>query len=268
MESTEKRLCAYHHASIRNFKVNAFIDYMMVATDEEKELWKNVWGKYYVHQERHWEWIKFGECIRLYSLSHECFVVSRFTHEKKIPTMILDNPWLLTEQDKQVYRNANSTFWHLIFIRLQSIEDVQSFSQVSRLHHHVARRDMAYKPWIDGLLKSHYFYSNPFQADPLWLQFLKLSGLPKESWKSWVQTNIDCFFFANVSKGDYRMSPIPENAIFDTEKWSITSGGRQLIRDTNVPAYTIQTSSYTYPQNFLTYTYTMLRDNMQRIMRK
>ena len=46
--SQHKRLRDYNVSSFENFKANEFIDYMMVATEEQKEMWIKIWAKNYL----------------------------------------------------------------------------------------------------------------------------------------------------------------------------------------------------------------------------
>lgn len=221
MEPASKRLCDYHICSYRNYKVNAFLDYMMTATDEEKHFWAQYCTKFRSEADYYWEWIKFGECIRLRSSERESFEICRFSNNQKVPIEILNNPWPRTEQEKHVYSNADITFWHLIFLRLETVEDVLVFSQVSRVHYRVARRDMAYQPWINKLFNQSHYYSNPFKDQPVWSQFLKLSGLPAKMWNIWIRNDVECFFFAITSNGGHGITPTNALTKFDPDNWMV-----------------------------------------------
>lgn len=221
-----KRLREYQSAAFVNFKVNEFLDYMMVATEDEKQMWIEVWSKNFAPRERFWNWVKEGECIRLCYKSvdkvHEHFCVSRFSSVKsEVPRMILQNPWLTTKKDKQIYRNADSTFWYLIFTRLGTPKDVQSFSQVSRTHYCVSRKNGPYVSWVNGILENARFYCNPFEGQPLWSQFLKLSGVCPVLWKTWATTDAKCFFYLVYAMSRYNFELYCKDFIFDEETWTV-----------------------------------------------
>lgn len=227
---------------------------MMTASDQDKEFWSQYLKKVSNLEcdQLYFKWIEYGQCIEFVTPGYSLLVLSRLSHDSRIPPMIVDNPWLHTDQERQVYQNANATFWQLIFMRMQSVEDVRSFSQVSRVHHQVARRNIAYEIWIEKLFKRECYYSNPFKDQPLWIQFLKLSGVPTKSWNEWINTNVECFFFALVSLGGWGMFRANKSTKFDVETWTVVYSFQSNVRkDENSPNQALLTDGNTFDTRIL-----------------
>lgn len=225
-----KRLKREHaEASFENFKANAFIDYMMQATEEDKTFWVHYFKRLSFETKGWtWSWIDYGQSLLLHNTTF-----SRLSHGREVPSDILSGAWLLREHD-QLYQNANATFWILIATRLDSVKDVKSLSLVSKLLNQVMRKDVVYKQWITNLFYDNpvqHHYCNPCPSDmPLWKQFLFLSGeMPLSVYKRLVHSNAKWFFFVIVSKGGHGYLIIPNGCVFYEESFSIRDGSTNKL---------------------------------------
>lgn len=269
-----KRKREYTENTYANFKVNEFLDYMMVASEEEKDMVLEYFTKHYGAQKRAWNWVVYGEVLEVSYIDSEtnttqtskCF--DRLCTKDDVPQEIIHSPWLKTEREKETYAHADSTFWYLIFTRLTSVDAVVSFSQVSRVHRHVARKQGAYTPWIRAFMASRVFYNNPFQDKPEWVQFLYLAGVPRELWKQLVQNDTACWFMAVACCGGYGVMPITEEDRYDVEQKVIRLRRERVVPHPTDPTFFISSAIWRDPVYYSFRQHRNQTSMMDRIMEK
>lgn len=249
----------YAKVSFETFKVNAFIDYMMQANEEQKDFWATYFTKQNVHKTGWlWYWIEPDQLIALHNAEARfCHIASRITFDydptryQNLSRKIVCEPWLLTEHS-DLYQKANATFWVLIAKQLHEVDDVKSLSLVSKLLHQVMRKNVVYETWIDNMFrKNRYYhhYCNPCPIDmPLWKQFLLLSGQgPVLFYEQNIKSDAKWFFFMIVSKGGHGYIPVPKGCVFDEEDFKIYDASvkkRCLYERVDAEHYVSHDSSY------------------------
>lgn len=217
-----------------NYKTQEFLDYMMFASEEEQQFVCDFLCQHSIKQgckHIHLEWLWFGQVLQISGSFGPLRCISRLDQYEQTLARIRNTPWLRTTKEKELYQNADETFWHLIFVHLRNVDSVVAFSQVSKLHWQVARTPGIYGPWIQRFMQYRSFPSNPFAGKPDWVQFLCLSGIPEELWNAWVMHDSQCFFMAVLSMTMLGLY-VPPNAVFDSENMSITCTKEIFVKST------------------------------------
>jgi hypothetical protein len=204
------------------FQTNRFLDYMLDASEEEKQWWATKFLQ--TVRDVNWQWCIEGVCLELLEGNVVLFSVSRY----EIPTLenlymdIVFNPWLQKSELNTYHEGATIDFWILVISKMTDVVDVISCSSICKKAYKAARMDIVYEPWIRRRLSiSHPGLLNPFARLPLWQQFLGLSGVYKEQWADWMENRPEVLFYTIATMGGWGYPPIPEGAVFDAARGRI-----------------------------------------------